>query len=388
MKKYIIFFVIPLFILILTPHNVVYALDDVEQLHTTIDEQIDSIKFDNMDEILNQLENQYSSIGEGSFKDKVKSILNGTYYDDYGSLFSSIISLGLSELKSFIPTILIVLCIAILSGIIGSFKSSKSDGIGSISHFACYGLIIMLIAVTMRKVCAITSDALSSMQTQMNILFPILLTLMTAVGGVASVGIYTPVVSVLTNIVSLLFGKIMYPIFIISFIFVVLGHLTDTVKLKKFTGFLSSAFKWMVGIIFTLFSGLLTIQGISAGKADGVRIKLTKFTIKSYIPIIGSYISEGMDMIVLSSMLIKNAVGLVGLIMLLFSIISPIITIVVFKLCLKLCAGLVEPLGNSKISSFLDDCSNVLIYPIVILIAIAFMYMITISLIISTANVL
>ncbi|MBR4745755.1 MAG: hypothetical protein IK070_03515, partial [Clostridia bacterium] len=47
-----------------------------------------------------------------------------------------------------------------------------------------------------------------------------------------------------------------------------------------------------------------------------------------------------------------------------------------------------EPLGNSKISSFLDDCSNVLIYPIVILIAIAFMYMITISLIISTANIL
>ncbi|MBR4745717.1 MAG: hypothetical protein IK070_03325, partial [Clostridia bacterium] len=261
MKKYIIFFIIPLFVLIFLPKNVVYALDDTEQLHTTIDEQIDSINFGDMDEILNQLENQYSSIGDGSFKDKVKSILNGTYYDDYGSLFSSIVNIGLDQLKSFIPTILTVLCIAILSSIIGSFKSSKSDGVGTISHFACYGLIIMLIAVTMRKVCVITSDTLSSMQTQMDILFPILLTLMTAVGSVASVGIYTPVVSVLTNIVSLFFSKIMYPIFIISFIFVVLGHLTDTVKLKKITAFLSSAFKWMVGIIFTLFSGLLTIQG-------------------------------------------------------------------------------------------------------------------------------
>jgi stage III sporulation protein AE len=70
----------------------------------------------------------------------------------------------------------------------------------------------------------------------------------------------------------------------------VLSFISKTIKLDKITGFLNSVFKWSIGIVFTLFSGFLTIQGISAGKFDGVSIKATKFAMKSYIPIIGSYI--------------------------------------------------------------------------------------------------
>ena len=43
-----------------------------------------------------------------------------------------------------------------------------------------------------------------------------------------------------------------------------------------------------------------------AGSFDGISIRATKFAIKSYIPIIGGYLSDGLDFIVLSSILRKD----------------------------------------------------------------------------------
>ena len=58
----------------------------------------------------------------------------------------------------------------------------------------------------------------------------------------------------------------------------------------------------------------------------GLNIKptqTTKYTIKSYIPIMGGYLSEGMDLILASSLLIKNSLGLVGVMLLITTILSP-----------------------------------------------------------------
>ncbi len=364
--------------------------NDVEkQLNTNVSEQLDSIDFDKLNSLLKELQQDYSVFGSDSFKQKVADILNGTYFSDYGGLFDGIVGLVLTQVRQILPTIVIILCIAILGAIVSNFKPGvSSKGVHDIIHFVCYGLVIMLVAVSVKQVCGLTSNSLNRMQQQMSVIFPILMTLLTAIGSVASVSVYNPLVAVLTNGVGTLFTKVMYPMFILTFIFVILGHLTDTVKLKKFTGFLTSSFKWIVGIVFTLFGGLLAIQGISAGRADGLSVKLTKFTVKSYVPIIGGYISEGFDLIVLSSMLIKNAIGVVGLFVIAATILVPVVTIVVLKLSFKLAAGLIEPLGDGKISNFLDECSNIMIYPIVIILAVAFMYLITVALIVGTANVL
>ena len=370
----------------------VFAQDenDIEkQLSTNVQEQLDSIDFSKLDTLLSELQDEYEFLGQESFKDKVSSILSGSYFNDYDSLLSSILSLLLGQVKQFLPILLIIICIAILGSIVTNFRPNiSSNGVNNIVHFVCYGLVIMLVTMTIKQVCVLTSNSLTSMKNQMDVIFPLLMTLLTAIGSVASVSIYNPLVAVLTNGVSVLFNNVMYPIFILSFVFVVLGHLTHTVKLKKINSFLSSTFKWLVGIIFTVFGTMLALQGISAGKSDALSVKLTKFTVKSYVPIIGGYISDGFDLICLSSMLIKNAVGVVGLLVIFGTILVPIITIVVLKLGLKLASGLTEPIGDSKISNFLDECSNVMIYPIVIILAVAFMYLITISLIISTANIL
>ena len=172
-----------------------------------------------------------------------------------------------------------------------------------------------------------------------------------------------------------------------SFVFGIINNLSDSIKLDKFNSFISSLFKWCVGLVFTLFFAVFTIQGISAGTFDSLSIRTTKYTIKSYIPIMGGYLSDGMDLILSSTILIKNAVGLVGVLMIISTILSPLLEIVVFSLLLKLASAILQPMGNNKTSNFLMSTSKSITMLSTCIIAVGFMYLISVGLVMTTSNV-
>jgi len=233
-----------------------------------------------------------------------------------------------------------------------------------------------------------TTQSITNMTNQMNAIFPILLTIMTAIGSVASVGVFQPTLAIFSSFSSVIFTKLIIPIFMLSFCFAIVGNLSNNVKLDKFNSFLSSLFKWLVGIFFTIFFSLISIQGISAGSFDSVSIRTMKFTMSSYVPVLGGYLSQGMDLIMASSVLVKNAVGFVGILILMTSIFAPILEIVVVSLLLKVASAILQPLNNDRITNFLHSTSKSIIMLSTCLIVVAFMYFLLIGLSMATANVL
>lgn len=356
-----------------------------EELTSSVYEILDSIDFSELQNIADDLENL--NIFDSSIKEKITQILNGEYFTNYSSVVSGILSLIFGDIREFLPILLSLVAIGMLSNILISMKSDGNKGASNTIHFVCFSVVIMIVLVAFRSVLKTTNETINLLLNQMQIIFPILITLLGSIGSLTSISIYNPLVAVLTSGVTFVFDKLLYPIFIVIFILTIIGNLTDTVKLDKFIGFLNSSFKWVIGIVFTIFTGFLSIQGISAGKYDSVSIKATKFAMKSYIPIIGSYISEGMDFFILGSVLVKNTIGLVGVMLIFVTILSPILNIVIFRLGLQLCSGILEMTGSNKMSNFLNSCHKILALPIVLILGIAFMYVITITLIMCTANI-
>ena len=354
------------------------------RISQVVDEIIKGIDLSELDNIVNELDTV--NLFDGGIKDKISKIINGEFFDDYSSVFTGILSILFLNIREFLPFLFTIIAIGILANLINEFKTN-SDGASDIVHFVCLSVMVITIIFIFKDVLGLVSTTLNTLLKQMKILFPILITLMTAIGSFSSISLYNPLVAVLTNLVGIVFDKLLFPIFIIVFLFAILGNLTDTVKLNKFQGFLFSAFKWIVGIVFTLFAGFLSIQGITAGRFDSVSIKATKFAIKSYVPIIGSFISDGMDFLVLGSVLVKNTIGLVGILIVFISIISPVISILIIKLGLQFSSAVIEMSGSKKLSDFVSSCSKILIMPIVIILAVSFMYLITIAIIMCTANI-
>lgn len=363
------------------------SLNSTEEIETEISNTVNDLLTDlDLSGIDKLYDDEYKIFGNTSFKEKVNDLINGTYFDNYNNVFSAVISLVFDGLASLLPIFLTIIAIAVLSSILNNLKSDSKNNVSQIVNFVCFAVIITILSVNFKNVIQQTSDCLSLMKSQMDAIFPIILTLISAIGGTVSVSIFKPVVAILSNWISSLFSGLLLPIFIISFLFTVIGSLSPNVKLNKFNSFLSSTFKWIVGFVFTMFSSFLAIQGISAGKYDGISIKASKFAIKSYIPIIGGYLSEGLDFIMLGSILIKNAIGVAGLIILFVTILSPLIQILLLKLGLQLVAGIVEPTNNKEISDLISSCSKVLLFPIVLILGVAFMYIISIALLMCTAN--
>lgn len=388
-KKLLFFASFILFIstmLLFKPTLFASASDDntEEALSSSVSDIVSSIDFSGLQEILDDLEN--NDMFGVSITEKINKILSGNYFTDYSTILSEIFSIVFSGIKDFVPLIFSILAIGVLSTLLSSFRVKDSDA-SDMVYFVCFSLVVILILICFKDVLASASSIIKGISKLMQVVFPILIALLVSIGSMSSISIFNPLVAVLTTTVDIIFDKLLYPIFILIFLFTVLGGLTTSIKLDKLTNFFSSSFKWVCGIVFTLFTGFLSLQGISAGKFDSISIKATKFAVKSYIPIIGSFVADGMDFIVLGSVLVKNTVGLVAVFVLFIMIISPLIKLVLCKLLLQLTSGILELSGANKMSGFISNISKCLILPIVIIVGVAFMFIITVALIMCTANI-
>lgn len=388
-RKKLILVVVLLLLAIISTINFDYyvsADNDVSQedLSKSVFEILDDVDLTEMQNMVDNLDD--IGLFEITIKDKISKILRGEYFTDYTSLTSAIISLIFGDIRSILPFVFTLIAIGILCNLINNMRPDNKS-INDTINFVFLTVTMLIVIIAFKNILSSTRNTINLIMSQMQIVFPILITLLASIGSIASISIYNPLVAILTGVVSIVFNNFLYPLFIVIFILAILGNLTDTVKLGKLSGFLMSTFKWTIGIVFTIFTGFLSVQGISAGKYDSVSIKATKFAMKSYIPIIGSYVSDGMDFLILGSVLVKNSIGLIGVIILFITILSPILMIIIYKLALQLSSGILEMTGNAKISNFLSSCSKLLILPIVLIIGIAFMYVITICLIMCTANI-
>lgn len=360
------------------------------ELQNNVNNTLNNINLGDLDQIINDLDlDSRNLFGGSSFTSRVGRILSGQFSEDYPNLLTAVLALFGGFVMDVLPIIMLIVGIAILSGFFQNLKSDQAgEGVKNIIHFVTYAAVVVIVMVVVGTLVMRVGGALASMRAQMEIIFPILLTLMVASGGVAGAGVYQPAVAILTQGVMQIFSAIVMPLFIITLVFSVVGHLSPGHKLDKFVGFFHSSFKWTLGIIFTLFLGFMTIQGITAGIADGISLRAARFTIGSYIPYLGGYLSQGLDLVLASSILIKNAVGLSGVFLLVAVVLGPLFQIVVFGLGLKLAAAITQPIADERISNFLSTTNKAFSMLTAILLGAAFMYFVTIGLVIITGNVI
>jgi len=378
---------------ILSPQQVFCATENIveiaEDLNETIVEELDQIDFSQLNELVFEFEENNSNFFSiNNIKTKVYSIISGESAINYSTLFSSIFSTIINKIVRYLPILSLIIAIGVISNLLGGIKSKFNEkSTNNLIHLVCFFAVTILTIGMVSSLNATTSKAIGNMVDIMNVMFPILLTLMVGTGATASVGVFQPIVAIISTYVADFFKYFILPLFIVSFVFNIISNLSDGIKLDKFSGFIQSLFKWSVGLVFTLFFAIFTIQGITAGKFDSLSIRTTKYTIKSYIPIMGGYLSDGMDLILASTLLIKNSIGLVGVLVIITSILSPILEIIIFSLVMKLVSAVLQPMGNNKISNYLTNISKSIIMLSTSILAIGFMYLLSVGLIMTTSSV-
>lgn len=365
---------------------------DIEQaLDDQVVKDLGNIDLTELDEIVVELADSQSQdlFEDFSFKSLVNKVIGGDLIADFGGVWGLIKTGFLSGMRSAIVPLLSVVVIALLYSIYCNLLSHKlNDSVGGVIRLICLASISIVVLALSTRIIASSKSCISSLQRQMNIVFPILLSLMVAVGGTASVKAYSPTTLFMSNIISNLFSTILFSVFSLVLIITIANNFLNRRNLSGLEGFLKSFFKWGLGTVLAVFIAVLSIQGATAGVSDGINIKATKYALKNYVPYLGGYISDGFELVKASGIILKNSIGYVALFLLLTTVIASIIKIVVFSLALKLCGALVEPLGESKLPKFLEGVGNCFKMLSAIVIAVALMYFLVLMFIVSSLNVL
>ena len=365
-------------------------LEEISQeLNNSVINELENIDFSAFDDIIKEFDSADNNIFSiNGIKNKVYSVISGQNAVNYSSMFSSVLGLIGGSVLKYLPILSVIVAIGVIGNMLNGFKSKFGEKSSSnLIQLVCFMAVSLLVITMIKNLVSTTTNAVTSMTEQMNAIFPILLTLMIGLGATSTASVYQPVVAIISTYVADFFTYFIVPLFMVSFVFSIISNISDSVKLDKFSSFISSFFKWSVGLVFTIFFAVFTLQGITASKFDSLSIRTTKYTIKSYVPIMGGYLADGMDLILASTVLIKNAVGFIGILLCLTTIISPLIRIALFSLMLKFVSAILQAMGEAKTSNFLSEVSKSITMLSTTLIAVGFMYLISVGLVMTSANV-
>ena len=290
--------------------------------------------------------------------------------------------------QTLLPAFAVILAVAVLCGILNSVRSGFLDSsMSEIVNFVGYLSIGAIVLACLLTVLKTAFAALGQMQRQMELVFPLLLTLMAGSGGTVSAAVYRPAVAFMSGALVQLFTAVVLPSALVIIVLSFVGNISDEVRTKRLSDLFKSVNKWLIGVSLTLFSLFLTVQGITSATYDGISLRAAKYAISNSVPIVGGFLSGGVDLVLAGSALIKNALGSFSIFLLAATLLRPLVLFAVFHLFLRLAAAATEPAGG-KISAFLSELAGNFNYFTAGLFAISFLYFVTVLLLVCSSGVI
>ncbi len=355
-----------------------------EELNDVIQEQIELLDLKALQEYVDSL-GVYSS---ESVAERIFSYIK-TGSVNYEGLWMQVKTVLFAKIREVIPAFACICAITLLSGLIALMRSGSNAHTTADMIFLLTYMATLIPLFSVLSECVQTSlEATSAMQTQMQLIFPLMLTLMAASGGTLTASVCRPAVGFFaTNIVSVI-HSVVFPITVCIFLLSTASNLTKELRLGKFTTFFKGINKWIIGICISAFGIFFTLQGITAVNYDGIVRRAAKYAIGNGIPIVGGFLSGGFDLAVAGSVLIKNSLGSMSIFLMLAVIFEPLVLLISVNVLLRLTAAITQPFGDGRISDFLEETAGNLHYCTAGLLFIAFLYFLSIMLMICASEAL
>ncbi|UAC47208.1 stage III sporulation protein AE [Bacillus aquiflavi] len=280
-----------------------------------------------------------------------------------------------------------LIMLTIFSMFLQSLQNSFEKSTISKAAYAVVFMVLIIIALNSFKVAIqYASEAIDSMVQFILALIPLLLALIASSGGIVTSSFFHPVILFLMNTSGLFIQYIVLPLLFLAVMLSIVSTMTEEYKVTKLAQFLRNWSIGLLGLFFTIFIGVVSVQGASAAITDGVAIRTAKFITGNFIPVIGKMFTDATDTVVNASVLLKNTIGIVGMIILLLMTAFPAIKILMIAFIYKFSAAILQPLGGGAIISCLDIISKSVLYVFAALAIVSLMFFLSLTVIISAGN--
>lgn len=302
-------------------------------------------------------------------------------------VFKSILDLFGKELKNTLKILGSIVIIIVIHSVFKNISENLGNqSVSQITYYIQYILIVTLIMSNFTEIISMTRDTIQNLVGFMNSLTPILISLMITTGSIVSANVVQPVILLLISFIGNTISNVILPIVLVSAILGIVSQISSKIQIDKLAKFFNSSVIWILGIVLTIFVGTLSIEGTLSSSVDGLTAKTTKAAVANFIPVVGKILGDSIDTVLGCASILKNAVGTVGVIVVIGICSVPIIKLGTLTILYHLTAAMCQPIADEKIIKLLEHMGGTFKILLAITFAVSIMLMIGITLIIKISN--
>ncbi len=374
MKKIILIFILVL--MIPTP---VLAETEEEIMQTTEE------KF-NINEFIKEAD-KYSGdfFADINIKDMFNEAMQGKINNQ--TLFKKVIKLFGQEVNTSLKVLISILVIIVIHGILKSITDSlDNSNVSQIIYFVQYILIVTLIMSNFTGIIKLVKETANNLVGFINVLFPLLLTLMVYTGNITTSTILEPIILFISNFIGNIIVDVLIPIVLIIVVFSITSKVSEKIQIEKISKFLKSGVIWFLGIVLTVFVGIVSLEGTLSSSIDGITAKTAKATVSTVIPVVGKVLGDVVDSVLGCGVILKNTIGFIGVIVVVGICIIPILKLGTLSIIYSLASAVIQPIADEKIVKLLEEMSGVFKILLGILCSLSIILIVGITMVVKISN--
>lgn len=326
-----------------------------------------------------------------SLSDEVKDNLSklGIYGVDTDSLqnltFSDvtdeIINLAEKNLDSPLKGLVSITALLLICSLLSTYKTTLSSDISDSINIAAVLCVTCTAAFPTLKVIENTADVIKTATDFMLAFIPVIVIVMSVSGHSISGASYYSVMLAAGQGVAQLSSKVVVPFLNMFLGIAVTGGVCPEVKLSGINSLISKLVKWLLGFAMAVFTAVLSFRQIISVSADDVSTRAVRFTLSSFIPIVGSALSEAYKTVQGSVNLLKSGLGVFAIISISFVFLPVILQCVLWIFTLTIGKSIAEVLDVSKVKDLLEGITAVISTMLAIVLCIMSIYIISTALV-------
>ena len=325
------------------------------------------------------------AFGSNNLDSLYENIINGDILKCFETIdFKGIIFSQIFEaIKLIVLMLEVIIICSVLKNILDSLKVSNA---GKNVYFVQYFVLVILIVNAFVPILKFTVESINRIISFMNMLIPLLITLILSTGNIVTTSMMEPVLVISMNFIANFINSFVVPFCLISFVISVISNLLGKIKLEKISKILRNVIVWTLGILLTVFTALLSLESNITSSVDGLAGKTTKAAVSGFIPVVGKIMGDSVDAVIGSVNIFKNSVGVIGTLIIFAITLSPSIKIICYWFSFKILAALSEPCADSAIVNLFEVISENYKILLGILFSVTIMFIIGITIVLKTTN--
>lgn len=359
------------------------------QQNPLVNEQLGHLDTSGIQQFWSSIIDKYQGYLPESQTKSIFDMLTGTGNSSLSleNVLKGITNFFLHELLSNGKLLGAILIITVFAMILETMQSAfERKTVSTVGYAVVYLVLIVLALNSFRVAIDYATQAISEMVQFMVALVPLVLALMASTGNVTSVAIFHPMIVFLVNISGMLISSIVFPLLFMSVILNIVSTFSVKYQLTKLAGIFRYVGMGLLASFFTIFLAVLSLEGATSAVADGVAVKTVKYIAGNFIPVVGRMFSDATETVVGASLIVKNTIGLAGVLILVLIAAFPALKIFALSFLYNLSSAVMQPLGDSPVIKCLSIIGKNLLFVFAVVATMGLMFFLAITIIISASN--